>query len=112
MSSSSNISQAYTGSSGRTEDDAEYPPCVVVVERGRNGKPDTYYVIPGGAPVIFEDQHGKELTRSVKNNNTITTCETGTDWGPYRVGDFTGRYHPKKQRPVIIEDEHGREVGR
>lgn len=57
--------QEDTGSSGRSldTDDAEFPPCVVVVERGRHGKPDTYYVIPGGAPVIFEDQHGKELTR-------------------------------------------------
>lgn len=40
----------------------EYPPVVVVVEHGRNGK-DTYYVIPGGAPVIFEDEDGNELTR-------------------------------------------------
>ncbi|GJE84708.1 hypothetical protein PsYK624_007840 [Phanerochaete sordida] len=79
--------------SGRTPDDSEdeYPPCVVVVERGRNGKKDTYYVIPGGAPVIFEDDHGHELTR---------------------VGDFSGRYKPRRQRPVIIEDEQGREIGR
>ncbi|KAI0758280.1 hypothetical protein BC629DRAFT_1726671 [Irpex lacteus] len=69
-------------------DDQEYPPCVVVVERGRHGKKDTYYVIPGGAPVIFEDAKGNE------------------------VGDFTGRYRPRRQRPVIIEDSHGREIGR
>jgi len=72
--------------------ESEYPPCVVVVERGRHGKPDTYYVIPGGAPVIFEDEHGKELTR---------------------VGDFSGRYKPQAlKRPVIIQDEYGREVYR
>ena len=47
------------------EDEQDYPPCVVVVERGRHGKEDTYYVIPGGAPVIFEDAHGNELTRYV-----------------------------------------------
>ena len=31
----------------------------------RHGKQDTYYVIPGGAPVIFEDDQGNELTRLV-----------------------------------------------
>ncbi|KAJ3559843.1 hypothetical protein NM688_g92 [Phlebia brevispora] len=31
----------------RSMDEEEFPPCVVVVERGRHGKPDTYYVIPG-----------------------------------------------------------------
>ncbi|TCD71283.1 hypothetical protein EIP91_011054 [Steccherinum ochraceum] len=70
----------------------EYPPCVVVVERGRHGKPDTYYVIPGGAPVIFEDETGRELTR---------------------VGDFSGKYRPRPpKRPVVIQDEYGREVYR
>ncbi|KAI0091964.1 hypothetical protein BDY19DRAFT_570360 [Irpex rosettiformis] len=73
------------------DDDHGYPPCVVVVERGRHGKKDTYYVIPGGAPVIFEDDKGNELTR---------------------VGDFSGRYRPQRQRPVIIEDSRGREIGR
>ncbi|KIP10643.1 hypothetical protein PHLGIDRAFT_125351 [Phlebiopsis gigantea 11061_1 CR5-6] len=73
------------------EDEQQYPPCVVVVERGRNGKKDTYYVIPGGAPVVFEDDEGRELTR---------------------VGDFSGRYKPRRQRPVIIEDENGHEIGR
>jgi len=72
-------------------DEEDYPPCVVVVERGRNGKKDTYYVVPGGQPAIFEDQHGNELTR---------------------VGDFSGRYRPRPQRPVIIEDEQGREIYR
>ena len=41
----------------------KYPPVVVVVEHGKNGKKDTYYIIPGGAPVIFEDEDGNELTR-------------------------------------------------
>ncbi|KAJ3490324.1 hypothetical protein NLI96_g1544 [Meripilus lineatus] len=68
-----------------------YPPCVVVIEKGRHGKQDTYYVIPGGAPVIFEDQHGREITR---------------------VGDFSGQYRPEPPRPVIIEDNHGRELYR
>ncbi|KAF7795861.1 hypothetical protein EIP86_007028 [Pleurotus ostreatoroseus] len=89
--SSRHAADIQPSASMRSREEEEYPPCVVVVERGRNGKPDTYYVIPGGAPVVFEDQQGNELTR---------------------VGDFSGRYRPRKQRPVIIEDEHGREVGR
>ncbi|KAI0698928.1 hypothetical protein BC835DRAFT_1412939 [Cytidiella melzeri] len=83
-------SSASSRSSG-DDDRQEYPPCVVVVERGRHGKKDTYYIIPGGAPVIFEDDKGNELTR---------------------VGDFTGRYRPRPQRPVIIEDSRGQEIGR
>ena len=43
----------------------EEPPVVVVVEHGKNGKKDKYYIIPGGAPVIFEDENGQELTRYV-----------------------------------------------
>ena len=58
------MKQDRSPSSDRSLDDgSDYPPCVVVVERGRNGKKDTYYVIPGGAPVIFEDDDGRELTR-------------------------------------------------
>lgn len=38
---------------------------VVVVEHGKHGKKDKYYIIPGGAPVIFEDEDGNELTRYV-----------------------------------------------
>ncbi|KAI0079684.1 hypothetical protein K474DRAFT_554198 [Panus rudis PR-1116 ss-1] len=73
-------------------DEEEYPSCVVVVDRGRHGKQDTYYVIPGGAPVIFQDEYGHELTR---------------------VGDFSGRYKPRPlSRPVIIQDENGREIYR
>ncbi|KAH9938651.1 uncharacterized protein B0H18DRAFT_949919 [Fomitopsis serialis] len=38
----------------------EYPPVVVVVQRGAYGEKDTYYIIPGGQPVIFEDDYGIE----------------------------------------------------
>ncbi|OCH93592.1 hypothetical protein OBBRIDRAFT_832525 [Obba rivulosa] len=69
----------------------EYPPAVVVVEKGRHGKKDTYYIIPGGVPVVFEDEEGNELTR---------------------VGDFSGNYRPTKPRPIIVEDSHGREIFR
>ncbi|KAI0352695.1 hypothetical protein OH77DRAFT_751333 [Trametes cingulata] len=71
---------------------SEEPPVVVVVEHGKNGKKDKYYIIPGGAPVIFEDEDGNELTR---------------------VGDFSGRYKPpRRPRPVIVQDQFGREICR
>ncbi|KAI0751324.1 hypothetical protein C8Q80DRAFT_567291 [Daedaleopsis nitida] len=73
-------------------DPEEEPPVVVVVEHGKNGKKDKYYIIPGGAPVIFEDEDGNELTR---------------------VGDFSGRYKPpRRPRPVIVQDQYGREICR
>ncbi|RDX53103.1 hypothetical protein OH76DRAFT_69377 [Lentinus brumalis] len=73
-------------------DAEEEPPVVVVVEHGKNGKKDKYYIIPGGAPVIFEDEDGNELTR---------------------VGDFSGRYKPpRRPRPVIVQDQYGREICR
>ncbi|KAI0723418.1 hypothetical protein C8Q76DRAFT_394810 [Earliella scabrosa] len=73
-------------------DPEEEPPVVVVVEHGKNGKKDKYYIIPGGAPVIFEDEDGNELTR---------------------VGDFSGRYRPpRRPRPVIVQDQYGREICR
>ncbi|KAI0637776.1 hypothetical protein C8Q77DRAFT_1153492 [Trametes polyzona] len=71
---------------------SEDPPVVVVVEHGRHGKKDKYYIIPGGAPVIFEDERGNELTR---------------------VGDFSGRYKPpRRPRPVIVQDQYGNEICR
>ncbi|OBZ71796.1 hypothetical protein A0H81_08293 [Grifola frondosa] len=70
--------------------DEEYP-VIVVVEHGKNGKKDKYYIIPGGAPVIFEDEDGNELTR---------------------VGDFSGNYRPRRPRPVIVQDQYGREICR
>ncbi|PIL36739.1 hypothetical protein GSI_00428 [Ganoderma sinense ZZ0214-1] len=70
----------------------EEPPVVVVVEHGKNGKKDKYYIIPAGAPVIFEDESGNELTR---------------------VGDFSGHYRPpRRTRPVIVQDQYGREICR
>ncbi|EPS95378.1 hypothetical protein FOMPIDRAFT_1043621 [Fomitopsis schrenkii] len=69
----------------------EYPPVVVVVQRGRYGDKDTYYIIPGGQPVVFEDEYGNEITR---------------------VGDFSGYYVPQPLHPVIVEDEFGREICR
>ncbi|KAI9001167.1 hypothetical protein BD414DRAFT_24574 [Trametes punicea] len=76
----------------RPLDPTEEPPVVVVVEHGRHGKKDKYYIIPGGAPVIFEDEDGNELTR---------------------VGDFSGHYRPpRRPRPVIVQDQYGREICR
>ncbi|KAI0829416.1 hypothetical protein BC628DRAFT_1417143 [Trametes gibbosa] len=73
-------------------DPREEPPVVVVVEHGKNGKKDKYYIIPGGAPVIFEDEDGNELTR---------------------VGDFSGHYRPpRRPRPVIVQDQYGNEICR
>ncbi|KAL1946567.1 hypothetical protein VTO73DRAFT_14671 [Trametes versicolor] len=73
-------------------DSSEEPPVVVVVEHGKHGKKDKYYIIPGGAPVIFEDEDGNELTR---------------------VGDFSGRYRPpRRPRPVIVQDQYGHEICR
>ncbi|TBU40464.1 hypothetical protein BD309DRAFT_967453 [Dichomitus squalens] len=70
----------------------EEPPVVVVVEYGKNGKKDKYYIIPAGAPVVFEDENGNELTR---------------------VGDFSGKYRPpRRPRPVIVQDQYGREICR
>lgn len=70
----------------------EEAPVVVVVEHGKNGKKDKYYIIPAGAPVIFEDENGNELTR---------------------VGDFSGHYRPpRRTRPVIVQDQYGREICR
>lgn len=35
------------------------------------------------------------------------------DWGVSRsVGDFSGNYRPRPQRPVIVQDEYGRELCR
>ena len=48
---------------------------VVVVEHGKNGKKDKYYIIPGGAPVIFEDEDGNELTRYVVRHRRSTDLE-------------------------------------
>lgn len=103
------VLQERSVSSGRSVDGPEhdYPPCVIVVEKGRHGKKDTYYVIPGGAPVIFEDDKGRELTRYDFRSCCYTHSLT-----VYRVGDFSGRYRPQQQRPVIIEDERGNEIGR
>ncbi|KZT12715.1 uncharacterized protein LAESUDRAFT_12664 [Laetiporus sulphureus 93-53] len=74
------------------EDDEGYPSVVIAVQRGGYGQKDTYYIIPGGAPVIFEDEEGNEITR---------------------VGDFSGNYRPPRNpRPVIVQDEYGREICR
>lgn len=91
--------------------EGEYPPCVVVVEQGRRGKPDTYYVIPGGAPVIFEDEHGNELTRCVIIVLSTQTYTLTSYCG--RVGDFSGKYRYRApQRPVVIQDDQGNEIYR
>ncbi len=54
---------------------------MVVVEHGKNGKKDKYYIIPGGAPVIFEDEDGNELTRYVElKSNPRGIIETCAAW--------------------------------
>jgi len=50
-----------------------------------------YYIIPGGMNVIFQDEHGNEITR---------------------VGDFSGRSRPLRPGPFVVQDEHGRELYR
>ncbi|KAG9317553.1 hypothetical protein JVU11DRAFT_1759 [Chiua virens] len=50
-----------------------------------------YYIIPGGMNVIFQDEHGNEITR---------------------VGDFSGRTRPLRPGPFVVQDEHGRELYR
>ncbi|KAF7352862.1 hypothetical protein MVEN_01253200 [Mycena venus] len=49
----------------------------------------TYYIVPGGVDVIFQDEDGNEITR---------------------VGDFSGRR--KRVSPIIVQDEDGRELYR
>ncbi|KAK7061650.1 hypothetical protein R3P38DRAFT_667968 [Favolaschia claudopus] len=49
----------------------------------------TYYIVPGGVNVVFQDGEGKEITR---------------------VGDFSGRR--RRVSPIIVEDDHGRELYR
>ncbi|KAJ7744525.1 hypothetical protein DFH07DRAFT_26267 [Mycena maculata] len=49
----------------------------------------TYYIVPGGTNVIFQDEDGNEITR---------------------VGDFSGRR--RRISPIIVQDEHGREIYR
>jgi hypothetical protein len=55
--------------------------------------PDTYYIIPAGTNVIFQDEHGNEIKR---------------------VGDFSGRRSKRRHRetPLIVQDEYGREIYR
>lgn len=47
-----------------------------------------YYIIPGGASVIFQDEYGNEVAR---------------------VGDFSGRPAPRSA-PFVVQDSHGREL--
>ncbi|KAJ7507715.1 hypothetical protein B0H11DRAFT_1902766 [Mycena galericulata] len=49
----------------------------------------TYYIVPGGTNVVFQDEDGNEITR---------------------VGDFTGRR--RRISPIIVQDEFGRELYR
>ncbi|KAH7887822.1 hypothetical protein F5I97DRAFT_1863077 [Phlebopus sp. FC_14] len=50
-----------------------------------------YYIIPGGMSVIFQDEHGNEITR---------------------VGDFSGRSQHSRPAPFVVQDAHGRELYR
>lgn len=49
----------------------------------------TYYIVPGGMNVVFQDEEGNEIAR---------------------VGDFSGRR--RKISPVIVQDEYGHELYR
>ncbi|KAJ7129771.1 hypothetical protein C8R44DRAFT_88359 [Mycena epipterygia] len=49
----------------------------------------TYYIVPGGMNVVFQDKTGNEITR---------------------VGDFSGRR--RRISPIIVQDEYGRELYR
>lgn len=55
--------------------------------------PDTYYIIPAGTNVIFQDEDGNEITR---------------------IGDFSAsrsnRYY--REAPLIVQDENGHEIYR
>ncbi|KIM90707.1 hypothetical protein PILCRDRAFT_811165 [Piloderma croceum F 1598] len=55
--------------------------------------PDTYYIVPAGTSVIFQDEDGNEITR---------------------VGDFSGKRsrRPHREAPLVVQDEHGREIYR
>ncbi|TFK55780.1 hypothetical protein OE88DRAFT_658910 [Heliocybe sulcata] len=64
-------------------------PLIHTVSRRRHA--ETYYIIPSNRPVIFKDEHGKEITR---------------------VGDFSGRKRSRRKHPLIIQDEFGRELYR
>lgn len=54
---------------------------------------DTYYIVPAGTNVIFQDEDGNEITR---------------------VGDFSGKRsrRPRRESPLIVQDEYGREIYR
>ncbi|KAJ7499002.1 hypothetical protein FB451DRAFT_20617 [Mycena latifolia] len=49
----------------------------------------TYYIIPGGMNVVFQDEDRNEITR---------------------VGDFSGRR--RRISPIIVQDQYGREIYR
>ncbi|KAJ6599147.1 hypothetical protein DFH09DRAFT_26818 [Mycena vulgaris] len=51
--------------------------------------PGTYYIIPGGMNVVFQDEDGNEITR---------------------VGDFSARR--RRISPIIVQDEYGHELYR
>ncbi|KIJ70175.1 hypothetical protein HYDPIDRAFT_184574 [Hydnomerulius pinastri MD-312] len=59
--------------------------------RGHPKEGPIYYIIPGGMSVIFQDEHGNEITR---------------------VGDFSGRPQPSRPAPFIVQDANGRELYR
>ncbi|KAJ7638735.1 hypothetical protein FB45DRAFT_410802 [Roridomyces roridus] len=52
----------------------------------RRTESGTYYIVPAGANIVFQDAAGNEITR---------------------VGDFSGRRH--RVSPIVVQDEHGRE---
>ncbi|KZP32911.1 hypothetical protein FIBSPDRAFT_1012939 [Athelia psychrophila] len=58
-------------------------------------EPDTYYIIPPGTNVIFQDEDGNEIHRQV-----------------VIVGDFTGKKRHYKEQPIVVQDEFGREIYR
>ncbi|KIK98759.1 hypothetical protein PAXRUDRAFT_646679 [Paxillus rubicundulus Ve08.2h10] len=59
--------------------------------RGHERSGPIYYIIPGGMDVIFQDEHGNEITR---------------------VGDFSGRPRPSRPGPFVVQNEFGKELYR
>ncbi|KAL7282091.1 LOW QUALITY PROTEIN: hypothetical protein ACG7TL_003560 [Trametes sanguinea] len=101
----------------RPLDPMEEPPVVVVVEHGKHGKKDKYYIIPGGAPVIFEDENGNELTRAgFSNDDHISVGSDNHSHHTSRSGrsDHRGRSShrsydnrsPKRKKPTIRTTNH------
>ncbi|CDO74076.1 hypothetical protein BN946_scf185043.g126 [Trametes cinnabarina] len=91
----------------RPLDPAEEPPVVVVVEHGKHGKKDKYYIIPGGAPVIFEDENGNELTRAGFSNDDYVSV--GSDDRSHRTSRSGRSDHRGRSSHRSHDDRHAQD---